>query len=510
MKTKDKKVNKLWGTAFSEEPSKLIQEFTSGRDVIPVHPADYNLLSYDIWGSKVHSIMLYKQGIISKTAVLVILKGLLEVEKLYKANKFHLDKTKEDVHTNIESWLIKKFGIDHAGKLHTARSRNDQSSLDTRLYLRDQVLLFIQQTLSLNKKLIVGADRYKKYVMPGFTHHQHAMITTFGHILLGFANMLIRDTERFTHWYKLHNVNPLGNSVGYGTLFPIDRDLTTKLLAFDYPEISSFDEITNRWEAEADLAFDVTILMNHLSSLSQTLILLSMPEFEMVKLADQFSTGSSIMPQKKNPDTLEAVKAKASYIAGQLQGLLNLGKANFIGYNKDSQWTKYLIMDLIREACYAPEIIGGIIETIKVNKEQMLYWANKRFIGTTSLLEQITSKYKIPFRKAKIIVEEAVRYSQGDKVNYKNLKKALEEEGINILISKSDVEKWQNPNEILKLTKSFGGPGLTSYDASKKIISQQLEKLDSWFEEKTNQKEKAISCLNSIIKNLISQKTYEK
>ncbi|MBU0619253.1 argininosuccinate lyase [Patescibacteria group bacterium] len=505
-KKTNKKINKLWGTAFEQKSTEAVIKFTAGRDVQAVPPADYKLLAYDLWGNKSHCVMLYKQGIITKKDAQVILKGLLEIETLALKGKFVLGSAKEDVHTNIESWLIEKYGIEQAGKLHTARSRNDQCNLDTRLYLKDQVLGFIEQAAGLAKVLIVQAGKYKTTIVPGFTHHQHAMVTTFSHILLAFAAMIVRDAQRFTTWFKLHNFNPLGNAVAYGTSFVIDQQLTSQLLGFDAPDVSSLDEITNRWEAESDLAFSITILMNHLSLMAQTLIIFSTPEFAMIQLADQFSTGSSIMPQKKNPDPLEVIKGKTAFAAGILQGLLGLGKANFIGFNRDSQWTKYLIMDLVDECLPAPKVMAGVIETMTVNKKKMAFWCQVGFVGATSLLEQLVAKYKIPFRQAKIVMEKAIKHSKGkNKVSYSALKQAFKSENLKLNINPKQVQAWQDPIQIIKLAKSFGGPSSQSLKKSSTILLKQIEGLGGWLEKKLNQKQKALQLLNQQIKKIMEE-----
>jgi argininosuccinate lyase len=487
---KSKQTNTLWGAAFSQKPSEAVIAFTAGRDVAAVSPADAKLLPYDLWVNKAHCIMLAKTGIIPKSDAGKIFAGLIKLEKLAKAGKFPLDPAKEDVHTNIESWLTDKLGIEIAGKLHTARSRNDQTNTDTRLFLRDQVVQFVENTSTLVHELLIQAKAHTGTVMPGFTHHQHAMVTTWGHVLAAFATMLLRDTARFTHWYTLHNYSPLGNSVAYGTTFPIDKAFTAKMLGFDGPEVNSLDEITNRWEAEADLGFDVAILMNHLSLIAETLILFATPEFGMVKLADQFSTGSSIMPQKKNPDPLEVIKGKASYTAGILSGLLSMGKSNFIGFNRDSQWTKYLIMDLVEECLPAPIVMKGVIETLTVNNTVMTSWCDKGFIGATTLMEQLINEFHLPMRQAKVIIEKAVKASTGqEKVSFPALQQALADEGEGLPVTEAQVVNWQNPAIIISLTKSFGGPGKQSMKTSLKKLHKKLQKQKSWLLQK--QKEKA-------------------
>lgn len=495
------KTKKLWGHAFEAETEKDVIEFTSGRDVTGILPADLTLLPYDILGNKVHCVMLFRQGIISRKDAATILKGLSEIEAAASKGNFRLDETKEDVHTNIESWLTQKYGIDRIGKLHTARSRNDQSNLDTRLYLRDQVRNFVSELSVLAQTFLDSAAKNENTLMPGFTHHQHAMVTTFGHLMLMFASMMQRDARRFTNWYSLHNKNPLGAIAAYGTSFHIDRNLTSRLMAFDGPEVNSLDQITNRWEAEADLGFAIVVLMNHLSVIAQTLILFAMPQSAMVKVDERYSTGSSIMPQKKNPDSLEVVKGKASVAAGLLQGLLGLGKASFIGYNRDSQWAKYLMMDLIRECRLAPRIVQGVVKTLSVDRKKMESWCHKGFIGSTTLLEQLASIYKLPFRKAKVIVEKAVKYSDDkNKVTYEALRKALEEEQVSVSVTAGQVRQWQDPRVILALTKSSGGPSPASLRKSIKKLENEGKKLLTWLKDR---EEEQVRAKNNLEKEIV-------
>ncbi|OGG23908.1 argininosuccinate lyase [Candidatus Gottesmanbacteria bacterium RIFCSPLOWO2_01_FULL_43_11b] len=460
-----KQINKLWGTAFNQQPSEAVLAFTAGRDVVSVPPADAVLLPYDVWVDKAHCVMLAKTGIIPVADAGKILAGLLELEKLVIKGKFHLEPSKEDVHTNIESWLTKKLGIEVAGKLHTARSRNDQIVTDMKLYLKDQMLMYVSNGTGLAQTLIKLAEIYKAVSFPGFTHHQHAMVTTFGHVLAGFATMIIRDIERFEGWYKLHNQSPLGNSVAYGTSFPINKKLTAELLGFDGPDLNSMDAITNRWEPEADFAFAITILMNHLSLIAETLILLATSEFDMIKLADAFSTGSSIMPQKKNPDPLEVIKGKTAFAQGQLVSLLAIGKANFIGYNRDSQWTKYIIMDLINECKLAPVVLAGVLETMTVNADVMEKWCHKGFIAATTVMEQIIQNSHMPMREAKVKVEQLVK-TGSDKLDL-------------------------DPKKVISLTKSFGGPGKNSMKTALKKLKKKLSSHKTWLLQKQKEKEHA-------------------
>ena len=231
--------------------------------------------------------------------------------------------------------------------------------------------------------------------------------------------------------------------------------------------------------------------MNHLSLIAETLILLATPEFGMVKLADQYSTGSSIMPQKKNPDPLEVVKGKAGFAQGQLVGLLSMGKSNFIGFNRDSQWTKYIIMDLVSECESAPTVLAGALSTMSVNTDVMESWCHKGFIGATTLMEQLISELHLPMRQAKVIVEKAVKGSVGqEKVTFSALKQSLTDEGLRVPITEAQVTSCQVPATIISLTKSFGGPGKNSMKTSLKKLKKKLTSHKAWLMKK--QKERSI------------------
>jgi argininosuccinate lyase len=471
----------LWGAAFDSKPSGAVIAFAAGRDTAGISPADSMLISYDLWVNQAHILMLAKAGIVPLSDAKKILDGLITIQKFASKNKFYLSSTYEDVHSAIESTLEKLIGPEAAGKLHTARSRNDQVNTDMRLYMRDQVLQLVSQIIPLVKTLAGESKKHIHTLMPGFTHHQHAMVTTWGHTLAAFAGELTRDATRLVQWIRLYNDNPLGASAGYGTSISIDRSYTAKLLGFDGVELNSMESLMNRWEPEAALAFDISVFMNHLSSLSETIILFSTPEFGMIRVADAYSTGSSIMPQKKNPDTLEVMKGKASYVVGQLTALMELGKGNFIGYNRDSQWTKYILMDVIRESAHAPVVMQGVIETLHVYKKNMEIWCHKNFIGAASVMEQLIDIYGLPMRQAKQVVEKAVKYSRGsDVVTYAALQKACKEDGIRIHFSSKQIKDWQNPKKIISLTTSFGGPGPSHVRESIDALEKQVTVLAKW------------------------------
>jgi argininosuccinate lyase len=438
--------------------------------------------------------MLCHQGILSKQDAKKILNGLGTLASLHQRGKFRLDPSKEDVHSNIESFLIDRIGIECGGKVHTGRSRNDQIALDMRLYLRDQSLKFIEGLLSLTESLLQRAEEHRLTIMPGYTHHQHAVATTFGHFLLSFAEACERDVQRFIHWFPLFNKNPLGAAAGYGTTFPLDRKLTSRLLGFEGPTENVTDPITQRWEPEVELAYAVAVMLDHLSSLAQTLILFSTREFNMIRLHDRHCSGSSIMPQKRNPCSLEVIKAKTSFAHGMVVSLLSVGKALFMGYNRDTQWTKYWIMDLVEESQPVLPVMADVIRSLRVNEIKMLEHAREEFAGATSLMEWLAAHRSLPIRKAKMVVEKAVKYSERSgegNVSYQSLKQALSEMKLNIPMTKQEVEKIQDPKWILTFPQAIGTPLEKSIRENILSLRKKIKADKEWLIKRRKQIEKA-------------------
>ncbi len=492
------KIEKLWGGRFEELPSKETVDFLSGRDVKGIPPCDERLIPYDLWGSRAHVLMLCRQGLLSRQDGRKILKGLKEVETLYRKGKFRLDPSKEDVHSNIESFVIGRIGIESGGKIHTGRSRNDQIVLDMRLYLRDQVLEFVEGLAHLIGILLQRGEGHRSVLMPGYTHHQHAVVTTFGHLLLSFAEGLQRDAQRLVHWYALFNKNPLGAAAGYGTSFPLDRRLTSRLLGFDHPEENVTDPITQRWEPEVELAYALAVMLDHLSSMAQTLILLSTHEFGMVRLDDRHCSGSSIMPQKRNPCSLEVIKAKTSFAHGTVVSLLSTGKALFMGYNRDTQWTKYWIMDLVDESKPALSVMADVIRLLRIDEKRMLEEAQKEFAGATRLMEWMVRTHELPLRKAKMVMEKAVKYSEKEgegKVSYPSLKKALSEMNVNLSVTAKNLNKIQSPEETLSETEKR----VKEHQVS---LLKRAKDARGWLVQKRSEIEKAKASISKLEKDL--------
>ncbi len=499
------KIEKLWGGRFEELPSEEIVEFLSGRDVKGLPPCDERLIPYDLWGNRAHLLMLCRQGIVSRQDAKKILKGLRELEFLYREGKFKLDPSKEDVHSNIESFLIDRVGMDYGGKIHTGRSRNDQIALDMRLYLRDQSFEFVEGLIRLVESLLQKAREHRLTLMPGYTHHQHAMATTFGHLLLSFAEPLCRDIQRFIQWHSLFNKNPLGAAAGYGTSFPLDRELTSQCLGFDGPTENVTDPITQRWEPEAELGHAMVMTMNHLSTMAQTLILLSTSEFNMVRLSERLSTGSSIMPQKRNPCSLEAIKAKATFAQGMLVSLLSVGKSLFMGYNRDTQWTKYWIMDLVEESKPALSVMTQVIRLLQVHKAEMLKKAEKGFAGATLLMEWLVTSFQLPLRKAKLAMEKAVKYSEREgkeEVSFQGLKKALSEMKIHLPVTEQDIRMIQKPDKIFSQYLATGTPSAQGAKENLLSLRKKVKNSRIWLSLRKREIDKAMGVMNKMEKQI--------
>lgn len=391
---------KLWGGAHTKATKKTIIGFTAGRDVRVVPMADTALIPYDIKVNKAHIQMLYAQNLISMSEFEKLNSGLDTISDLYTKDEFVLSPDLEDVHTNIEAWLIDNLGIEVGGKIHTARSRNDQILVDMYLYLQDMADMYIADIKSLINELSTQSVLHKNTVCPGFTHHQQATVATFGFILDSYSTSLGRDLKTFEYTKNLFDFSPLGGAAGYGTTLVVDSQKSASELGFNTAYENSIDVITNRGEFETYMAFAISEMMTHISSLAQTLIIFSTREFGYITLPDEFTTGSSIMPQKKNPDILEVVKAKTSYVHGLLSALMSNSKASFIGYNRDAQQSKYIIMDIIFETADVARIVAELIKNIIVNKERMEKAARSNFVTSTGLMELVVVNRNIPMRQA--------------------------------------------------------------------------------------------------------------
>ena len=382
---------KLWTGRFQKEISKTTNDFNSSISF------DSRMYKEDITGSIAHATMLGQCGIIEKEQADIICKGLQEILTDIESGKLSIDMEAEDIHTFIEGELTKRLG-DNGKRLHTARSRNDQVALDVRLYLRNQ----IDELKSLVKGLIEvicnKAEEYAETVMPGYTHLQRAQPITFGHHLMAYAEMLLRDLSRLEDTQKRMNVNPLGSCALACTTYPIDRSITTRLLGFDSMTRNSLDGVSDR-DFCLELASALSIIMVHLSRFSEEIIMWCSWEFKFIELDDAFSTGSSIMPQKKNPDIAELVRGKSGRVFGDLQGLLTAMKGIALAYNKDMQEDKEAVFDAVDTVKMCITAFTPMLDTMTVIPQNMRKAAAGGFINATDCADYLVKK-GLPFRDA--------------------------------------------------------------------------------------------------------------
>jgi argininosuccinate lyase len=394
---------KLWSGRFDEPVADLVKRFTASVSF------DQRLAEFDIDGSLAHARMLSAVGILSETDVAAIERGLAQVREEIRAGAFDWSLELEDVHLNIERRLTDLVG--EAGKrLHTARSRNDQVATDIRLYLRasiDRVLALIK---GLQRALLDLAEPHTETVMPGFTHLQVAQPVSFAHHLLAYFEMLSRDAQRLVDCRKRVNKLPLGAAALAGTSFPIDRQMVAKELGFDGVCENSIDAVADR-DFAIEFCACAALLMMHLSRFSEELILWMSPRFGFIDLADRFCTGSSIMPQKKNPDVPELIRGKTGRVNGHLVALLTLMKAQPLAYNKDNQEDKEPLFDTVDTVTTSLSVFTDMIGGIEVNREAMREAARQGYATATDLADYLVKK-GMPFREAHEAVAQAVRHAE--------------------------------------------------------------------------------------------------
>ena len=395
------KKNHLWGGRFNEPTDEFVKIFGASISF------DKVLALYDIEGSIAHATMLSEVNVLSSSELKQILDGLNQIKDEIANNQFNWSIDLEDVHMNIESRLIEICG-DSGKKLHTGRSRNDQVATDIRLYLRDQVLLINNELERLLNALLDLADQEKETIMPGFTHLQAAQPISFGHHLLAYFEMFKRDRERLQESFKRINTMPLGSAALAGTSYPIDRERTAELLGFERISLNSIDAVSDR-DFAIEFTANASLIMMHLSRFSEELILWSSAQFEFISLPDSFCTGSSIMPQKKNPDIPELVRGKTGRVTGNLMSLLTLMKGQPLAYNKDNQEDKEPLFDSVDTIYNCLRIFADMVPTIEANKDNMYRSTLKGYTTATDLADYLVKK-GLAFRDAHNVVGKAVSY----------------------------------------------------------------------------------------------------
>ena len=392
---------KLWGGRFNAPTDAFVEEFTASVAF------DRRLYAYDIQGSKAHARMLAHVGVLSPDECERIVEGLDEILAEIETGRFQWSVALEDVHMNIEARLTERIG-DAGKKLHTGRSRNDQVATDIRLYLRDQIDAIRLELGRLQTALLDLAERETHTIMPGFTHLQVAQPVTFGHHLLAWFEMLQRDDQRLIDCRKRVNVMPLGSAALAGTSYPIDRHYTARLLGFDAIAENSLDAVSDR-DFAIEFSAAAALLMTHLSRFSEELIIWASAQFDFVDIPDGFCTGSSIMPQKKNPDVPELVRGKTGRVNGHLIALLTLMKAQPLAYNKDNQEDKEPLFDIVDTLRGSLKVYADMMAALEVKRDNMERAALQGFSTATDLADYLVRK-GVAFRDAHEVVGKAVRY----------------------------------------------------------------------------------------------------
>ncbi len=399
-----KQTNTMWGGRFEAAPDVLMQEINASIFF------DYQLAAQDIAGSLAHVAMLGKQGILTKTEAQAIATGLQQVKREIEEGKMTFSAALEDIHMHIESRLKEIIG-DVAGKLHTARSRNDQVATDFRLYVRDALDDAEALLADLQEALLSKAHRYADTIMPGFTHLQTAQPVTLGHHLMAYVEMFGRDRSRVKDARVRMNECPLGAAALAGTSFPIDRDATAHALYFDSPTRNSLDSVSDRDFALEYLAV-ASIIASHLSRLGEELVLWSSAQFNFVRLPDAFTTGSSIMPQKKNPDAAELLRGKSGRIIGAMLSLFMVMKGLALAYNKDMQEDKEPVFDAARQLALSLKVAIGMMAGLEANTEVMRASAARGFSTATDLADWLVRTFAMPFRDAHHVTGSIVKLAE--------------------------------------------------------------------------------------------------
>lgn len=398
------KASSIWGGRFQGGPSAVMEKINVSIGF------DQRLYAQDIAASKAHCAMLARQGIITATDAQSIQGGLDAILKEIESGRFEFKNEYEDIHMNVETRLTELIGP-AAGRLHTARSRNDQVATDFKLWVRDAIDKLLGQIAAFRNVLLTRAQEHAETVMPGFTHLQTAQPVTFGHHLMAYVEMLSRDAGRFADARKRLNECPLGSAALAGTSFPLDRQFTAKELGFDRPTANSLDAVSDRDFALEFLAAGA-ILAVHMSRLAEELVLWTTPQFGFVRLSDAFSTGSSIMPQKRNPDAAELSRAKAGRVIGDLTSLLIVMKGLPLAYSKDMQDDKEPVFEAADTLELVLAAMAGMVSDMTVNKDRMKVAAGAGFATATDLADWLVQHLNIPFRQAHHVTGSAVKLAE--------------------------------------------------------------------------------------------------
>lgn len=447
---------KLWGGRFTKETNELVHHYNASISY------DCRFYSQDIKGSIAHVTMLAKSGILTNEEKELIIHGLNNIEADINVGKLAIDMNSEDIHSFIEAELIKRIG-DTGKKLHTGRSRNDQVALDMKLYIREEIENIDQLLRNIIITLHGLMKAHTQTYLPGFTHLQKAQPVTLAHHLGAYVEMFKRDRSRLSDIYKRMNLCPLGSGALAGTTYPLDRDYTAELLDFDGPTLNSMDSVSDR-DYLIELLSALSTIMIHLSRFSEEIIIWNSNEYQFIELDDGYSTGSSIMPQKKNPDIAELVRGKTGRVYGALIGLLTTMKSLPLAYNKDMQEDKEGTFDAIDTVKTSISLFDGMISTMRVNNSKMASSAKNGFTNATDAADYLVQK-GIPFRDAHSIIGQIVLYCIDKDISLEDMK--LEEYKEYSPVFEADIYDAISLESCVNKRNTIGAPGL---EAINKVI----------------------------------------
>ena len=457
------KNTKLWGGRFEGTVEDWVEQFGASISF------DHQLAKFDLMGSLAHVQMLGQTGILSLEEAEQIQDGLKALLQDLEAGELHFDIANEDIHMNMEVLLTEKIGP-LAGKLHTARSRNDQVATDMHLYLKEQLGHVLDKLANLNSVLLDLAEKHVEIIMPGYTHLQHAQPISFAHHLMAYYNMFQRDSERFAFNLKHTDLSPLGAAALAGTTFPIDRQLSSDLLGFQQPYTNSLDAVSDR-DFILEFLSNASILMMHMSRFCEEIINWCSFEYQYISLSDSFSTGSSIMPQKKNPDMAELIRGKTGRVYGHLLGLLTVMKSLPLAYNKDLQEDKEGMFDTVETILNSLDVLAGMLSSMQVNKAKMQQSTENDFSNATELADYLAEK-GLPFREAHEIVGKLVLDSIKQGKNIQDWD--LEELQVYHPLIEKDIYIYLRPETAVQRRNSLGGTG---FEQVKHQIEQAKKEL---------------------------------
>jgi argininosuccinate lyase len=455
---------KPWDGRFSEKTHQIVETFTASIDV------DKRLYTYDIEGSIAHLKTLEKAKIITEDETATLIQGLVAIKREIDHNRFEYDESLEDIHMHIEARLLQKVGK-VAQKLHTARSRNDQVALDVRMYLRDNLQQLMTRLHGLKKALLMLAKGNTDIVMPGYTHLQPAQPILFAHHIMAYYEMFKRDGQRMVDCLKRINVMPLGSAALAGTTYPIDRHYTAELLGFPEVSANSMDSVADR-DFIIEFLAAAGICMVHFSRLSEEMILWSSPEFGFVEIPDAFATGSSIMPQKKNPDVPELVRGKAGSVFGDLVSMLTLMKSLPMAYNRDMQEDKLPLFRTVDTVTACVEVYTAMLPRLVIKADAMQAAATRGFLNATDMADYLVVQ-GMPFRQAHECVGKTVGYAleKGKELNALSLK---ELQTFSALV-KEDIFSFLSTEQVINRRRSFGGTARDNVVAAIECAENELK-----------------------------------